>query len=298
MESYIKNTLGIQAKFMAWADVNTLPDELKRNKEYSLMELLGIRCLVIRMYSSDFQLSVYQRESKNLSEYCNYPQVLCFDRINSYQRKCLIENNQAFIVPDNQIYLPFIGVALQERFKTPSVSSAILTAMAQYILIYFLLDKTQEYHSKLEISQKLDINLMNVTRGVQELIELNLVEEKKKGRSMMVSLVNPPAETLKIAKDYFRSPILRTEYVLPAGWMNELPNAGDALVIEKKKYLEVSDQLKKVDPNWTKDKYVKLEVWRYDTVRLMDGLRVDPISHALSSMGDDDLAVEMIIDKL
>lgn len=298
MESYIKNTLGLPVEFKSWKDINTLPDELKREREYSLMELLGIRCLVIKMNASDFQLSTFQKDSKRLIEYCDYPQVLCFERINSYQRKCLIENNQAFVVPDNQLYLPFVGVMLQERFKAAQVSGTVLTAMAQYILLFLVLNANQEYYSKLEISQKLDINLMNVTRGVQELEELSLATEKKKGRSSMVTLMDSPKETIKTAKDYLRSPILRTEYVKPLEWMKKLPTTGEAFIIEKKNYLEVADQLDKIDPDWSNEKFVELQVWRYDSTRLTDSMKVDPISQALALMGDDTTAVEMIIDKL
>lgn len=295
----MKNTLGLSVKITAWDDINTLPDELKSEKEFSIMEVLGISCLVISVKNSDFQLSTFQKQSRLIQQFCPLTQVICFDRINSYQRKCLIENNQAFIVPDNQIYLPFVGMVLQERFKAASLAGTVLTAMAQYILLFFIFDTTQDYHSKLEISQKLDINLMNVTRGVQELEELSLVETRKKGRSSMVSLVHSKQETLENCRDYLRNPVQRIEYVKPLPWMNELPLAKEARVIEKKEFLERADQLEMVDPNWAKqDEYVKLLVWRYDSTRVTNDKTLDPISLALSSMGDDDKAMEMIIKTL
>lgn len=102
------------------------------------MEICGITCLIITVREVDFQLSVFERKCEELHKYCKYPFVLCFDRITSYQRKCLIESGQSFVVPNNQLYMPFLGIALQEHFKAQPIAGTQLTAMAQYILLFFL----------------------------------------------------------------------------------------------------------------------------------------------------------------
>lgn len=310
MESYIKHTLGLHVDIRMWEDSNTLPDELQKENEYVLMEISNVRCLVIKKQTSDFQLSVYQKERLKIQEFCKYPQVLCFDRITSYQRKCLIESGQSFVVPDNQLYMPFLGIALQEHFKSPIVASQQLTAMAQYILLFFLYDNSQEYHSKLEISQKLDINLMNVSRGVQELEELSLLVTRKKGRSSMVTLAQGKKELFEKAQGYLRNPVQKRMFVKAEEWLLDLPKAGmeanpqnDApyrtRAIEKRVYLDTAEQIQSVDPAWDIGvDYLELEVWRYDPKRYTDGTIVDSISHALSLMGDGDTAVEVDIDKL
>lgn len=308
MESYIKNTLGLHVDIQTWNDGNTLPDELKDGKEYFLMEMCGIRCLVVKIAASDFQLSAFQRQSRKIQEYCNYPQVICFDRITAYQRKCMIENKQAFIVPDNQLYMPFLGILLQEHFKAQAIAGRQLTAMAQYILLFFLYDITQKYHSKLEISQELGINLMNVTRGVQELEELSLLITRKKGRSSMVSLLHSKQETLEAARNYLRDPIQRRMFVEQEKWLLDLPMAGREVnenssypvrAMEKKAYLEAANKIKSVDPNWDIGvDYMELQVWRYDPVKFTDGKTVDSISLTLSLLGDSEEAVELNIKKL
>lgn len=309
MESYLKNTLGIHVDIQTWNDINTLPDELKQDKDYLLIEIHGIKCLVIKQDVDDFQLSIYQKEKELLQQYCQLPQVLCFDRITAYQRKCLIENGQPFIVPDNQLYMPFLGISLQERFKAPTIVSQTLTAMAQYILLFFLYQKEQKYFSKLDISKILDVNLMNISRGVQELESFSLLITKKKGRSSMVTSPYNRKELFEKALPYMRNPVQKKLFVKEEEWLHDLPIAGEAAkcqtseyvtrAIEKKVFLENADRITTVDPAWDTDvTYLELEVWRYDPTRFTDGKNVDSISYVLSLKGDDDGAVELNIDEL
>lgn len=306
MESYIKNTLGLRVDLQAWKESSSLPEELQQDRKYALLKIEGIDCLVIYKDADKFQLSDFQKESELLQQFCSYHRVLCFERITSYQRKCLIENHQAFIVPDNQIYMPFLGIALQEHFKAPRVAGQTMTAMAQYVLCFFFYHKEEEYYSKLEISRQLDINLMNVSRSVQELEELSLLQTKKKGRSSMVTGVLEDRQALyEKALPYMRNPVQKRMYVKEEEWLLQLPKSAKpgeetrVRAIEKKKYLEVADRIQIVDPAWDMEvSYLELEVWRYDPVRFTDGNYVDSISYALSLEGDDDMAWKMNINEL
>lgn len=318
MESYLKNTLGLHVDICAWKDSHTLPDELGKGREFLLLTLAGIQCLVINEDTLDFQISSFMKEQELLHHYSELPKVLCFERINSYQRKCLIENGVNFIVPENQIYMPFLGIALQEHFKAQSVAGTQLTAMAQYILLYILYDRTEQYHSKLDISKLLGINLMNVSRGVAELEELNLLETRKRGRSSMVISDTGSKELYERAFEFFRDPVQKRMFVKAEEWLIELPISGKEAgyiiqpfeeklqkpeyrtrAMEKKVYLDCSEKIHVVDPAWDKNvDYIELEVWRYDPARFTDGKIVDSISLALSIMGEVDKTMRVNIDKL
>lgn len=318
MESYLRYTLGLHVDMKAWTDTDTLPDELREEREYYLLEICGITCLVITMSASEFQMSVFLKEKQQIQEHCGLPVVVCFDRITSYQRKCLIEGGQAFIVPENQLFMPFLGIALQEHFKAAAVAGKQLTAMAQYILLYFIYDKTGGYHSKLDISRELDISLMNVTRGVQELEELGLLVTRKKGRSSMVTMSMERQALLDKAKSYLRNPVQKRLYVKAEDWILALPKAGmeakpvrtdsgkskdspghTIRAIEKREYLKCAETMKSIDPAWdTEEPYIELEVWRYDPARFTDKHIVDSISLSLSFLGEDDSALELNINEL
>ena len=72
MESYLKNILGIHVDIKAWTDTDTLPDELREEREYYLLEICGITCLVITMLASDFQMSVFTLQESSRLQSARY----------------------------------------------------------------------------------------------------------------------------------------------------------------------------------------------------------------------------------
>lgn len=299
MKSYLKNTLGIIADIQTWIPKQKLPAHLSEGTEFYLLTVCGIVSLVVKVMQADFQMQEFQRLKIELKHYCDFQIVLCFDRITSYQRKILIENGQPFIVPENQLYMPFLGIALQEHFMSSTDVGEQMTAMAQFVLLSFLYDESEDYRSKMDISEHLNINLMNVSRSVQELEELGLLQTKKKGRSSMVCATENKADLYQKAYSMMRNPVQKRLYVKSSPEILALPPAGEEALwnkgytvdepiykvraIDKKEFNETMRDIENVDPNWVTDaEVIELEVWRYSPVMFSDGKIVDSISLALS----------------
>lgn len=299
MKSYLKNTLGIIADIQTWIPKQKLPAHLSEGTEFYLLTVCGIVSLVLKVNQVNFQMQEFQRHKLELRQYCDFQVVLCFDRITSYQRKILIENRQPFIVPDNQLYMPFLGIALQEHFISATDVGEQMTAMAQFVLLSFLYDKSEDYRSKMDISERLNINLMNVSRSVQELEELGLLQTKKRGRSSMVCSAMNKEDLFKTAYPLLRDPIQKKLFVRSSPEILNLPKSGEEALwskgygekperkiraIEKKQFNDTMRDIENVDPNWVTDvEVIELEVWRYSPVMFSDGDFVDTISLALTS---------------
>lgn len=299
MKSYLKNTLGIIADIQTWIPKQKLPAHLSEGTEFFLLTVCGIVSLVLKVNQADFQMQEFQRHKLELRQYCDFQIVLCFDRITSYQRKILIENRQPFIVPDNQLYMPFLGIALQEHFISSTDVGEQMTAMAQFVLLSFLYDKSEDYRSKMDISERLNINLMNVSRSVQELEELGFLQTKKKGRSSMVCTTMNKQALFKTAYPMLRDPIQKRLFVRSSPEILKLPLSGEEALwskgygerperkiraIEKKQFNDTMRDIENVDPNWVTDtEVVELEVWRYSPIMFSNGDFVDTVSLALTS---------------
>lgn len=299
MKSYLKNTLGIIADIQTWIPKQKLPAHLSEGTEFFLLTVCGIVSLVLKVNQADFQMQEFQRHKLELRQYCDFQIVLCFDRITSYQRKILIENRQPFIVPDNQLYMPFLGIALQEHFISSTDVGEQMTAMAQFVLLSFLYDKSEDYRSKMDISERLNINLMNVSRSVQELEELGFLQTKKKGRSSMVCTTMNKQALFETAYPMLRDPIQKRLFVRSSPEILKLPLSGEEALwskgygerperkiraIEKKQFNDTMRDIENVDPNWVTDtEVVELEVWRYSPIMFSNGDFVDTVSLALTS---------------
>lgn len=299
MKSYLKNTLGIIADIRTWIPKQKLPAHLSEGTEFYLLTICEIVSLVMKVNAADFQMQEFQRQKIDLRQYCDFQVVLCFDRITSYQRKILIENGQPFIVPENQLFMPFLGIALQEHFMGGTDVGEQLTAMAQFVLLSFLYDNSEDYRSKMDISEYLNINLMNVSRSVQELEEAGFLQTKKRGRSSMVCATAKKEELFHKASRLLRNPVQKKMFVRSSPEILKLPLAGEEALwdkgycekpqykiraIEKKEFNDTMRDIESVDPNWVTDaEVIELEVWRYNPVRFSDGNIVDSISLALTS---------------
>lgn len=110
---------------------------------------------------------------------------MCFKRLESRQRKALIEAKIPFIVPGSQVYLPFLGVILQERMKSVKAAPEKLSPSAQLVLLYLIYEPTVQTARKVNLARRLELSAMNVTRAVQELEALELVTVKRQDAVIM-----------------------------------------------------------------------------------------------------------------
>ena len=312
MVEYIQKILGVKAFSEEWVEAKKLPLYLRNNREFVLLEICGVKCLAISYNSREFSLSAFQKQQSKLREFTDAQIILCLDQISSHQRASLIEAHVAFIVPGNQLYLPFMGIALQEYYKKQPVSTDKLTAMAQYVFLYLLYNR-KEHFSKTEIAIALNIAAINVTRAVQELTVLGLVLDEKDGKYSYVSTCESGRALYEKAKSYLINPVQKKVYIVHPEEHTRFPYAGmsalshTSMLSEPRKVvraigkaaLKSIDSNLIVDPKWnTLENYLELEIWKYDPIPFMNNGNVDTISLALSLSDEKDERVEYELEHL
>lgn len=313
MLDYLKDVLGLSAKEKVWADANRLPLYLRSGREYSVLVIDNVELLVIRMEQSTFNLNAFKKQLKKLYEYWSKDIVLCFDRLTTYQRKALIEQRISFIVPGSQIYLPFIGVVLQERVENSKKEVLRLSPSSQQLFLYLLYHNEKNPCSKVEISRELGVSAMSISRAVQELDALDLVKIRKTGRKDYVLLAYSKREILEKVQPYLINPVQKRVFARKQYAFDTLLLSGEAALSEKtmlnppavvskaiykKDYKKIQD-IEKVDPAWCMESdYIELEVWKYDPKPLAIAETVDVVSLIVSLSDNKDERVEMMVEEL
>ena len=117
MLDYLNHTLGLEATISPWTEADQFPLYLRSGKKYFLLHIGGVECVLIEADEKNFSLPTFRKQMAKLPGQPEHI-VLCFKRLESRQRKALIEARIPFIVPNSQVYLPFLGVILQERMKS------------------------------------------------------------------------------------------------------------------------------------------------------------------------------------
>lgn len=312
MLDYLNRTLGLNAKISPWAEANRFPLYLRSGKKYSLLQIDKTECVLIEADENNFSLPTFRKQMVKLPSEPEHV-VLCFRHLDSRQRKALIEAKIPFIVPDSQIYLPFLGVVLQERMKSVKPAPKKLSASAQLILLHLIYEPIGWLTRKIDLAKRLDISAMNVTRAVQELTALGLVTVEKSGRCDYVSAAGVGKALYEKALPHMIDPVQKRLYVRKRKEFDECPLAGEyalatwsvlneptieckAMSRKEYKLLEGVDE---IDPAWSSSQdYIQLELWRYDPMPLAVYHGVDVISLALSLRDNKDERVEQAVEEM
>lgn len=312
MLNYLNQTLGLEATIIPWTEADRFPLYLRNGRKYFLLHIGGVECVLIEADEKNFSLPSFRKQVAKLPGQPEHI-VLCFKRLESRQRKALIEAQTPFIVPGSQIYLPFLGVILQERMKAVKSAPERFSPSAQLVLLYLIYAPTIQPIRKVDLTKRLDLSAMNVTRAVQELEALALVTVEKAGRSDYVSVVVSSKALYEKALPYMINPVQKRIFVQDKVELASLPLAGESALAERsmlappaavcraivrKEYKQLSG-VEEIDPAWSNSPdYIQLELWKYDPQVLTDSTGVDVISLSLSLRENGDERVEQAVEEM
>lgn len=312
MLDYLNQTLGLSATVSPWPEAKNFPLYLRSGRKYFLLHIGGLECVLIETDEDSFNLSAFRKQMMKLPVKQKHI-VLCFKHLNSRRRKALIEAGIPFIVPESQVYLPFLGIVLQERMKSIAVASERLSPSAQLVLLCLMYEQDTQPTRKVDLAKRLELSAMNVTRAVQELEALELVAVQKAGRSDHVSAVGSGKSLYEKALPYMIDPVQKQVFVRKKDIASSLPLAGEYALaahsmlnrpqleckaISRKKYKALGE-IEVIDPAWsTSQDHVQLQLWKYDPEPLAHGHAVDMISLALSLRENEDERVEQAVEEM
>lgn len=307
MLEYLNHVLGLSASLSDWEGAKRLPAYLRSGRKYYILSLLETSCLLVACDAVSFSVSAFEARSQKLAQYFAGNIVLSFDALSPYQRKALIERNIPFIVPNSQVFLPFLGTVMSERMPTATPTAGKLSAASQLILL--ILIYTHGTMNKTTLAERAGVSKMTVTRSIKELLSARLVVSEKTGSSDHVRAAAEGKEIYELAKPFLISPVRKRVFVRRCEGLELFPLAGISALsketmlnpagtvcraIWSRRFSELAEP-EVVDPNWVTDSCTELEVWRYSPEILAQDGCVDVISLALSLKNDHDERVEQAL---
>lgn len=303
---YIKETLGLAVTSESWAYMGKMP--------YFIMDLYEIRKVTIGPTDTLFlypkkELSTVAAVKKHIARIQQaerLPVVIELKAINRYRRDALIAAGIPFVVPGNQLYLPFIGAILQERFTAAIPETEQLQPSAQVLLFYYIYKKQPRLYTGQAVSD-LGYSAMTITRAVKQLVQTGLFEEEKDGVQKVLVGKWGREELFEKARPFFTNPIRKSVFVDRKEITEEYCLAGiDALAqnsmlnppalrcfaVDSKKQPASTDTLIDVETQ------VEVQLWKYDPRVLCHGEVVDLLSLVVTLQEDMDERVEEAVEEL
>ena len=150
---YLEKMLGVSVKYHRWKGELELPYYITERYEMRLVELDKMKCIFLWPKDKLSQIGSLKKQLRRIQMEEALPVVFIMDMIDAYRRTAFIKAHISFIVPDSQIYLPFMGTCLEEKYQInfdnriivqgslQIIKGMVKNKLANVILPYYAIDK-------------------------------------------------------------------------------------------------------------------------------------------------------------
>jgi hypothetical protein len=308
ISSYLNKSLGLRCHLEASGNDlgQSLPIYLRKSFTLQALLIEDCKCIIakptIQLKCADLNGAV-----KEIKKQLGSDVVLCLDAMDSVMRRALVNARTAFIIPDKQVYLPFLYTVLNDRgmhSNTKTVNEA-LSPSAQMLILFHLQVKSLDNMSLREVASVLGYSAKTVSVILPELVGKELCYIVNDGRQKRLCFAESRKELWHKSKPYLQTPVKRVAYT------DELPNADmfrysydsamshySFLAQPRQMSIAVSSGLvKHMSLHPTEGAY-RVEVWKYDPTKLSSGEYADILSLILSYKDSDDERIAKEIEQL
>jgi len=305
---YVADTLGVKLITKAWDDENRLPYYLTNHYAFMKAYFDGEPCILMKPRREIAPLTALKKHMSRVREIAPYPIALDLDEMTAQRRKSLINARIPFAAPPCHIYLPFLGVALFNRYTSLIRPTDTLMPSSQLLLFHYLYQVESDIRTS-ETADKFGISAMQISRAVNQLTSLRLVDERKDGVRIIISSNESRRDLFEKAKSHLLNPIRKRLYVeyddLPKGLLlsgysalSELSMLGKPS-IETYAFYGKSSEVIGTNILIDQNEQAEVEIWRYDpSILSIHPGTVDALSLVASLLPTDDPRVEQSIDEL
>ena len=290
------------------AAISGLPFFMVNGRSFCRLSAGRVSFLLVSLSEEDrFGVVALEKQMVRYMDAAGLPVAFVFPHLTRSQRDSLLSRKIPFIAMPEQMYLPFLGVFLSNRFNNPALRKVeCLTPSAQLLFLFFLYRKKGEYSLKKEAADALGLTRTSITRASRELHSLHLIREEEFGKETRMWAASEGRAYLDMALPYLTNPVFQVQTIEKTNAFAGLPMAGEsalsacsmlnppavpvAAIFRQDTRLE---NARVIDDKWEPEaKPLQVELWRYDPLLFAIEGRVDPVSLMLSLRNIPDERVE------
>lgn len=176
IKDYLEEVFEEEINIEFYEEAKKLPLFLNNEYEFYKCRVHGNDCILLKLKSERILIDKIQKHFVKFKEYGNEKLVLIFDDLRSNQRRKLVSARIPFIVPNRQIYLPFICLDFSEKVNLVLPEAIKFNATSQSVFLYLLNSKDLEVHTKL-VSEQLGIAYATANRAIRQMVTAGLIKE-------------------------------------------------------------------------------------------------------------------------
>jgi len=183
--SYIENMLHVDVGIAPYEDCQALPLYLVKGYDLAVLTVHDISFLLASPREQG-SLTYLRQHIKQIKKLTGYNAVLCLERVQSYTKDKFLSEGISFIIPGQQLYIPFLGVALSSKASRQHPKKTQISPVAQKLLLCAIYQGWSSI-SLSDAAKNLAVSKMTITRCFDELeaLDLSLIRYEGKRRNFV-----------------------------------------------------------------------------------------------------------------
>lgn len=306
---YITKILGVPVVRTEWKQQASLPFFLNEKYTFEQADVGGVSCLIVRPIEELDTINAIKKHVARMHAVSGRQIVFELTAISRQRRKSFIDAKIAFVVPEKQIYLPFLGSFLTERCDSESLVLATekLQPSAQMMLFAYILNGNKPMPMT-PFAERFAFSAMTITRAANQLVELGLLNKSNSvGAQKMLHTELDTKQLYRKAAPHLIQPIRTTVFIEKSAVTRDMFPAGlsalsDMSMLNPPEVETWGMAGGKMEGSCQKlidtEKQCALQLWRYDPRRISQTDEIDALSLAASLADNTDERVEQCIEEI
>lgn len=304
---WLKDLLDIQVRYENQLPLQ-LPNYFQERYRIQPVVLDGLEALFLSPSDHPEPAVTLKKHMARAEEKTGRRAILVLKSLTTRQKKALIRQRIPFLVEKKQVYLPFMGIYLQNRDSAAAPCRKEILPSSQLLLLSFIYQGAAPL-SFSQAGRKLALTATSISRAARQLEELELIRTRKKGTAKILFSDLSARDLFEKARSCLVSPVKRTVYVSRECLSEEMPESGYTALsayssLSSPRLVQYASNRigcwKDRAENSLQDpeEQAAIELWRYDPQKLSDQKTVDSLSLALALGEDEDERVQMALEEM
>ena len=312
MKKQLEQYFGCEVKVTECKNTLALPIFMTM-RDIAMVEIYGVNFAIVDVRKEGkLSVAAMKKQGTKYEETLQCPVAYQVALNSVSMRNALVKNGVPFVDLPGNVFLPFMGIVLQDVYRKQFVKADKMMPATQMVFLELLYMNDEESALKSEVANKLNLTKTTITRATAQLKEMGLIDQIKSGTKISIKRNCSRKEYYEKAKAYLINPIQKVITIMRYEASFEAFGAGESALSQVSelnpprieecaiyKGEEVIDKLEIVDARYEDpDDCLNVQLWKYNPFYFARDGRVDPVSLACTFKGNEDERIEMCIEEL
>ena len=186
MKNQLEQYFGCEVKIKEFKNKLSLPIFMTM-RDILMVEIYGVSFAIVDvMKEEELSVTTMKKQKAKYEEALRCP-VAYHVALNSVSiRNARVKNGIPFVDLPGNIFLPFMGIVLQDMYRKQLVKADKMMPATQMVFLELFYMNDDESALKSTIANKLKLTKTSITRATAQLQEMGLIQQEKSGTEIYI----------------------------------------------------------------------------------------------------------------